>query len=102
MYEGRIQKNQYEVLMKQLVYGETDEVQIRVEEPVYEDFEKALVAAWVRSRPKLTPIKLKKNEVPRKNMKDTFHKSARNELVERSVVYDFFRNLSCAPAGIKF
>ena len=88
--------------MKQIINVETDEVQIRVKEPLHGDFKKALIAARVVISLKLTPIKPKKNEVTGKNKKHTFQKSARNELGERAILYDFLRILASALAGIQF
>ena len=74
----------------------------RIKEPAHEDAGKVVVGAWIRRRPKFTPMKSKKKKASENKKKDIRQKSAMQvlgEIVERCY---FLKSLARAPAEITF
>ena len=61
--ETKIEKNDVEVLIKQLATSESAQKYTRIEENVHQNAVKAIGAARVRRRPTFTPVLSKKKKV---------------------------------------
>ena len=100
--ESESQKNEEEVLTKQLPTGETAQNHTRIEETVREDTGKVVGAARISRRPTFTLMEPTKKKSPGNKKKDTREKSAMQVLSERVERYYFLKTLACAPAEIIF